>query len=580
MDTQRYCSQLRALADCSHGRKIEIPECLRGTSTPLKPDAWRRELLKHPDREFVEMILRGITEGFRIGYDASTAQLKQQTTNMLSALAHREVMSRYITQELQATRLVCVGSEEVACSMGIHCSPLGVIPKKNRPNKWRLITNLSAPEGYSVNDGIDKELSSVSYISVDNVVARILKLGRGALLAKMDIKQAYRNVPVSPEDRFLLGMCWEGKVYVDTALPFGLRSAPLIFTALAEALLWIMRQRGATNTDNYIDDFVTAGAPDSQECEHNSTIMHETCEEVGLPAEPEKDEGPATSISFLGIELDTVALEIRLPAEKLERLRTELGKWRGKKACRKRDLLSLIGVLSHACKAVKAGRSFLRRLIDLSTVAKHLDHFVRFSRDARSDVEWWYQFSTLWNGVSMMRAVGVSPMSATLTSDASGSWGCGAFCGPHWFMLQWSESYLACHISAKELVPIVIAAVIWGKDWGGKTIRVWCDNIAAVSAINLGTSRNQEAMHLVRCLAFIKAKLEFDLTAAHLPGVSNCRADALSRNHLSLFRTLHPQANQEPTAIPEALLDLLIISRPDWTSKHWTELWSSIFRTA
>ena len=84
--------------------------------------------------------------------------------------------------------------------------------------------------------------------------------------------------------------------------------------------------------------------------------MQETCEDVGLPAEPKKNEGPGTSISFLGIELDTVALEIHLhvPAEKLERLRTELGKWRGKKACRKRDLLSLIGGLSHACKAVKA----------------------------------------------------------------------------------------------------------------------------------------------------------------------------------------------------------------------------------
>ena len=79
-----------------------------------------------------------------------------------------------------------------------------------------------------------------------------------------------------------------------------------------------MRQRGATNTDKDIDAFVTAGAPDSQECEHNSTIMHKTCKEVGLPTEPEKDDGPATSISFLGIELDTVALEIHLPAEKLE----------------------------------------------------------------------------------------------------------------------------------------------------------------------------------------------------------------------------------------------------------------------
>ena len=129
-------------------------------------------------------------------------------------------------------------------------------------------------------------------------------------------------------------MCWEGKVYVDTALPFGLRSAPLIFTALADALLWVLRQRGAANTDN-IDDFITVGAPDSPECERNAVVMHETCEEVGLPAEPEKDEGPATMISILGMELDTEVLEIRLPPAKLERLRSELGQWRGKKSLQK-----------------------------------------------------------------------------------------------------------------------------------------------------------------------------------------------------------------------------------------------------
>ena len=73
--------------------------------------------------------------------------------------------------------------------------------------------------------------------------------------------------------------------------------------------------------------------------------MHETCEEVGLPAEPE---GPATMISILGMELDTEVLEIRLPPAKLERRRSELGQLRGEKAYEKRDLLSLIGVLSHA----------------------------------------------------------------------------------------------------------------------------------------------------------------------------------------------------------------------------------------
>ena len=136
------------------------------------------------------------------------------------------------------------------------------------------------------------------------------------------------------------------------------------------------------------------------------------------------------------------------------------------------------------------------------------------------------------------------------------------------------------HISAKELVPIVIAAVVWGEGWRGKNIRVWCDNIAAVSTINKGSSTNRDVMHLARCLAFIKAKFEFDLLATHLPGVHNPIADALSRNHMDSFHSLLPRADDILTAIPVALLDLIIVSRPDWTSKHWTDLWSTIFSTA
>jgi hypothetical protein len=83
-----------------------------------------------------------------------------------------------------------------------------------------------------VNEGVDRELSSLSYATVDEAVRQIMRLGRGTLLAKCDVRHAYRNVSVHPEDRHLLGMQFEGKTYVDTALPFGLRSAPKLFTAL------------------------------------------------------------------------------------------------------------------------------------------------------------------------------------------------------------------------------------------------------------------------------------------------------------------------------------------------------------
>ena len=65
-----------------------------------------------------------------------------------------------------------------------------------------------APAGHSVNDGIEKELSSLHYISIDDVVACIVRLGKDTILAKIDVKQAYRIVPLNPSDRQLLGMLW------------------------------------------------------------------------------------------------------------------------------------------------------------------------------------------------------------------------------------------------------------------------------------------------------------------------------------------------------------------------------------
>ena len=144
---------------------------------------------------------------------------------------------------------------------------------------------------------------------------------------------------------------------------------------------------------------------------------------VGLPVEPEKDEGPATKIGVLMLELDSEALEVRLPPEKLCHLRALLASWRGRKACRKRELLSLIGFLTHEGKAVRAGRSFVRRLTDLSKSVRHLEQHIRLLREARADIEWWVQHMASWNGTAMMFSSRVMQPEALVTSDASGNWG-------------------------------------------------------------------------------------------------------------------------------------------------------------
>ena len=95
----------------------------------------------------------------------------------------------------------------------VHVSPFGVIPKKHKPDRWQLIFDLSAPDGASVNDGISKENSSLSYVSIDDTTQCILACGGwGAMLAKMDVKEAFRNIPVHPDDRPLLAMKWNGRI--------------------------------------------------------------------------------------------------------------------------------------------------------------------------------------------------------------------------------------------------------------------------------------------------------------------------------------------------------------------------------
>ena len=92
--------------------------------------------------------------------------------------------------------------------------------------------------------------------SFDEAANAIVELGRGTLLAKLDIHAAYRIIPVHPDDRWLLGMEWSGKIYIDTVLPFGLRSAPKVFNAVADALEWIMRKQGIAHSLHYLDDFL------------------------------------------------------------------------------------------------------------------------------------------------------------------------------------------------------------------------------------------------------------------------------------------------------------------------------------
>ena len=152
---------------------------------------------------------------------------------------------------------------------------------------------------------------------MDAAIRHILSLGTGSLLAKLDVKNAFRLLPVHIADRHLLAMRWNDQIYIDTCLPFGLRSAPKLFNALVDLLFWILMQQGISPLIHYLDDFLTMGPADSTVCQDNFYTIQRFCQELGIPLALDKLEGPSHSLTFLGIELDTVRMGARLPEDKL-----------------------------------------------------------------------------------------------------------------------------------------------------------------------------------------------------------------------------------------------------------------------
>ena len=562
----RYLQDLSSLASYSHAPR---PLFLCRGPTPIHLNSLLPFLHRHPDQAYAKFIFYGIQNGFHVGFDRSKSVLKKTARNHPSALEHPEVVTAHILDELQAGRLICPPMHML--NHPIHTSPVGLVPKPHVPNKWRLIVDLSHPKGHSVNDGISPELCSLQYASVDNAVELIMQLGRHTQLVKLDLSNAYRNIPVHPDEQPLLGITWQGAIYIDRALPFGLRSAPKIFSAVADFFTWVLYCEGVEFLMHYLDDFLLLGPPNTDVALRSLERTMYMFGTMGVPIATHKTEGPSTNLVFLGIMIDTAAYQLSLPQEKVQRLQELLVTWVGRRSCTRKELESLLGHLSHAATVIRPGRVFLRHLFSLLSVTSNPNYFIRLNAVAKADLQWWQCLLRHWNGHSFFPP---QLPSVHVYSDASGSYGCGAFQHPSGcFQLQWPPSWVDIEITAKELVPIVVAAALWGREWAGGHVCFHSDNEAVVSLIHKRYSKHKLLTHLLRCLFFYASYYTFHYSAVHIPGHLNTAADALSRNNFTLFSSLFPQTHL--VQVPMAVQNFLIRQTPDWGSSSWTELFTS-----
>lgn len=499
-----------------------------------------------------DYLLDGFTNGFRLRF--SGTREAQDSHNLKSAIDHPNVVQTKLDAELAARRIA--GPLSVSEHPTLKISPLGVVPKRQE-GQFRLIHHLSYPRasGLSVNDGIPKECTAVSYAGIQDAVSVIKELGRGCFLAKTDIKSAFRLLPVHPEDYMLLGFSWNGKLYHDCCVPMGCASSCAIFESFSSALEWVARHKlGCHGVVHILDDFLFIEKT-KERCAESLKLFLEFCSLVGIPLADEKTFQPNQVMEFVGITLDSVAMEARLPLDKVQKCYSLIEDFLGRKSCKKREMESLIGYLNFTCSVVLPGRAFLRRLISSIMNVKEPYHYIKISAEIKSDLAMWKTFVGNFNGKSMfIHDLFLSSSVLSLYTDAAASLGYGAVFSSYWFYGEFPPQCRNLNITLLELYPIVLAVNVWGHLWENHCVRFYTDNQALVHIINRKTSRDKHIMKLVRSLVLACLRHNVLFESAHVRGCKNVLADSLSRLPVAEFRRLSPKSRRIPSQIPEHLL--------------------------
>lgn len=530
------------------------PELLQPGWTPIKTialDAW---LSQYPDKNVAHDLSVGFRYGFKLDYNGP--RVARDAPNLKSAVQAPHVVNDYLSKEIKKGRISGPYSTRPLDNLIIN--PVGVVPKKT-PGKFRIIQHLSYPDGQSVNDFIDPDLCTVKYTSIDDAVRMIQRLSRGALLGKADCAQAFRQIPIHPSDFELLGIFWEFKYYVDRCLPMGCSRACARWESFSTFLEWCTKVKSQNDSvKHYLDDWIFAGKAGTNDCVELMSHFRELCLEIGVPLAEDKWEGPTTVLTFLGLELDSVKQEIRLPRAKLEDLRTRLHALRTRSKATLREIQSMSGLLNFACRAVVPGRAFMRRLVDLTRNVKQPHHHIRLTKGAKDDLSMWISFLDSFNGTSMfLESHWVSNADIHLFTDASGTIGMGAYFQGHWTHARWDgrfpDEVNSNQITFLELFPIVVALHIWGDQMANKKVLLRCDNEAVVHIINRQSSKCPRVMILLRRLVLQCLRCNILFRASHIAGERNEISDSLSRFQMTRFRSLAPNADEEPVPIPPLL---------------------------
>ncbi len=497
-------------------------------------DTWTRELAEDKDRDF---IIAGLKDGFHITDHGSVFQAAECQNYKSATDTYNDLAESQVYKEIEQGRYVLVDRKPtLISSLGAVLKPGG--------KSVRLIHDCSRPIGRNLNSYAS--LDSFKYATIDSATKLIPTNG---YVSKIDLKSAYRSVPIHPDCYPATGLQWTFRgnnvptYLIDTRLPFGASRSCGIFQGLSDSVVRMMSRRGYTVVA-YLDDFLVIAATKEQ-CQKAHNCLLQLLQELGFEINFDKVVPPCQGLTFLGVFVSSLNRTLSLPDSKVAELRDVLLSWSQKKKATKRELQQVIGKLAWAARVIRGGRTFLRRLIDLTCKLKHKHHHIRLNNDARADLSWWSNFMCIFNGtVHFIEDLPVP--SDQFATDACMEGG-GAFYKRDWFYVNWKLDMpvLAdAHINAKELHTVCLAAEKWAPQWADSHIVVYTDNLNTMFAINKGTCRSKTMMPSIRRLFWLSALNNFHITARYIRGSQNIVSDCLSRlhdpKHFNLAASLFP----------------------------------------
>lgn len=492
-------------------------------------------------------MIKGFVKGFDVGCAGGIEA--RESKNLVSAFDLPHIIDKKIRKEVEKGRIA--GPFRRVPLPAFHISPLGVVPKKE-PGSYRLIHHLSHPKGDSINDHIPDEVAKVTYQTIDTAIHLIKAVGRGAFLAKTDVSEAFRIMPVNPEQYHLFGMKWRGQFYFDKCLPMGCRSSCMIFERFSSALQWVAEQKlGICHVCHVLDDFLFIDRSHAG-CRRALSQFVSMCGDVGVPIADDKTFSPNTVMTFLGYELDTGAMIVRLPRDKLDKCFQLIQAALLKPKITLKGLQSIIGTLNFACGVIVPGRAFLRRLIDLTVGVVKPFYFIRITSEAREDLRTWAAFLRDYNCKTLfLDDRWRSSVQMQLFTDAAGAIGYAGIFGKDWFQGFWNAEWRQQSIQLQEFYPIVVAVELWARWMENGCVLFYTDNESIAAVINKQSSHDKRIMWLLRRLVLICLRRNILFQAVHIPGKLNTRADLLSRHDMKRFRKVAPDMLHRRVAAPQ-----------------------------